>query len=155
MNRAPNITCLEAIPMRESLFAFVLIATMGVHGGLLETPIAGIFAAQSSLAINQPLASPFVQKGDAKTALERAQGLVNEIKAAAYPELRGADVQAQLFKSESDYFRARFAIGQFITGRKMRYIVFVNPDVFTRQAPQAGVRAIIAHELAHILYFSQ
>src|SRR5205085_11821184 len=57
--------------------------------------------------------------------------------------------------SESDYFRARFAIRQFLTGRRMRYLVFVNASAFTRQAPEAALRAIIAHELAHILYFSQ
>jgi hypothetical protein len=31
--------------------------------------------------------------------------------------------------------------------------VFVNPQVFARGAPDVGVRAILAHELAHVLYF--
>jgi hypothetical protein len=31
--------------------------------------------------------------------------------------------------------------------------VYVNPRLFELQAPEAGVRAIIAHELAHVLYF--
>jgi Zn-dependent protease with chaperone function len=37
----------------------------------------------------------------------------------------------------------------------MRYLVFVNPRVFEMQAPEEGVRAIIAHELAHLVYFKR
>lgn len=35
----------------------------------------------------------------------------------------------------------------------MQYLVFVNPRVFERSAPGVGVRAILAHELGHVLYF--
>jgi hypothetical protein len=34
----------------------------------------------------------------------------------------------------------------------MRYLIRVNPKVCSLQAPEAGVRAILAHELAHVLY---
>jgi hypothetical protein len=37
----------------------------------------------------------------------------------------------------------------------MRYLVFVNPRAYELQAPEAGVRAIIAHELAHVAYFKK
>jgi hypothetical protein len=37
----------------------------------------------------------------------------------------------------------------------MRYLVFVNPRGFELQAPEAGVRAIIAHELGHVVYFKR
>jgi integrase len=43
---------------------------------------------------------------------------------------------------------------QFFFGR-MRYLLFVNPGVFENDAPAAGVRAIVAHELGHILYFKK
>jgi hypothetical protein len=88
-------------------------------------------------------------------ALARAFLLISEIKVLAYPELRGAKIQEKLFESESDYFRTRFAWPPFFSGKQMRYIIFVNDQVFTQQAPTAGVRAIIAHELAHVLYFKQ
>src|SRR5256885_1430730 len=135
--------------MRERSHGFLLLATIIVQGWLIEIPTARACAVCSGVAIDEPLAGSIAQKPDATTLLERAGLLVNEIKAAAYPELRDADVQVKLFNSESDYFRARFAIRQFLTGRKLRYSVFVNADAFTRQAPEAALRAIIAHELAH------
>ena len=88
---------------------------------------------------------------DART-LDRARGFVNEIISASYPELNGTAIQIKLFESKSDYFKARFGIPQFFFGR-MEYLVFVNPRVFDRGAPDAGVRAILAHELGHVLYF--
>lgn len=141
--------------MHERSLGFLLITAICVQACLIEIPTAHAIAVRSSVAIDKPLAGSVAQNPDATTALERASLLVNEIKAAAYPELRRADVQVKLFNNESDYFRARFAIRQFFTGRRMRYLVFVNASAFTRQAPEAGVRAIIAHELAHVLYFSQ
>ncbi len=92
---------------------------------------------------------------EAETAartLDRARILVNEVISASYPELKGTEIQIKLFDSKSDYFKARFGIPQFFFGR-MQYLVFVNPRVFDRGAPDAGVRAILAHELGHVLYF--
>ncbi|MEN3333602.1 MAG: hypothetical protein V7641_2967 [Blastocatellia bacterium] len=141
--------------MRDRSHGFLLLATMIVQACLIEIPTARAIAVGSSLANDKSRAGSIAQNPDATTGLERANLLVNEIKAAAYPELRDADIQVKLFNSEADYFRARFAIRQFFTGRRMRYLVFVNAGAFTRQAPEAGLRAIIAHELAHVLYFSQ
>jgi hypothetical protein len=141
--------------MREGLLGFLLITAIGLQACLIEVLTARAFVARSDVAIARPLARSHAQNGDAQTTLQRAGLLVNEIKATAYPELRGADVQVKLFESESDYFRARFALPPFFSGRQMRYLIFVNDQVFTRQAPTAGVRAIIAHELAHVLYFKQ
>jgi hypothetical protein len=50
--------------------------------------------------------------------------------------------------------KARFGLPQFFFSR-MRYLVFVNPKVFELGAPDDVVRAIVAHELAHILYFKK
>ena len=141
--------------MREGLLGFLLITAIGLQVCLIEIPTARAIAIRSSVASDKSLAGSFAQKVNAQTTLQRAGLLVNEIKATAYPELRDADVQVKLFKSESDYFRARFAMRQFLIGRRMRYLVFVNAGAFTRPAPEAALRAIIAHELAHILYFSQ
>ncbi len=92
---------------------------------------------------------------EAETAartLDRARILVNEVISASYPELKGTEIQIKLFESKSDYFKARCGVPQFFFGR-MQYLVFVNPRVFDRGAPDAGVRAILAHELGHVLYF--
>ncbi|MCI0665101.1 MAG: hypothetical protein L0220_28895 [Acidobacteria bacterium] len=88
-------------------------------------------------------------------ALRQTYVLVEELIAASYPELCDAEIQIKLFQGNSDFFRTRFDIPQFLFGGKMRYIISVNPRVFEWQAPEAGVQAIVAHELAHILYFKQ
>jgi hypothetical protein len=91
-------------------------------------------------------------KDAGSAAVNRARGLADEIIAASYPELKMANIQIKPFRSRSDYFRARFGIPQYFFAR-MRFILFVNPDVFDLHAPEAGVRAIIAHELGHVVYF--
>ncbi|HKR59271.1 MAG TPA: hypothetical protein VJS64_06015 [Pyrinomonadaceae bacterium] len=88
-------------------------------------------------------------------ALRRTRSLVDELIASSYPELRDVDIQIKLLQGESGFFRTRFGIPQFLFGGKMRYIISVNPRVFEWHAPEVGVRAIVAHELAHILYFMQ
>jgi len=91
---------------------------------------------------------------DSAKACERTRRHINEIVKASYPELNGTTIRIKVFDSKSDYFKARFGIPQFFFAR-MRYLVFVNPLVFELQAPEAGVRAIIAHELAHVVYFKK
>src|SRR4051794_31217344 len=113
----------------------LVVASLCIQACLTETPAARGLAAHTRAASNRSPADLAAQQVDAQTAKQRTERLVNEIRAAAYPELRGTDLQVRLFKSESDYFRARFALPQFLTGRKMRYLVFANPDVFTREAP--------------------
>ena len=112
--------------MRERSLCFLLIAAISVQACLVEIPTARAIAIRSSVASDKSLAGSFVQTANAQTTLQRAGLLVNEIKATAYPELRDADVQVKLFKSESDYFRARFAMRQFLIGGRMRYLVFIN-----------------------------
>ncbi|MFN7947694.1 MAG: hypothetical protein U0Z53_20255 [Blastocatellia bacterium] len=84
--------------------------------------------------------------------IERTQQLIDEIRTASFPELKDVIIRVELLRSDSDYFRTRFAIPQFLSGR-MIYLLRVRPDVFALAAPEAGIRAIIAHELSHILWF--
>ena len=84
-----------------------------------------------------------------------ARALVQEVQTASYPELKDARIEVKTFRSESDYFQSRFSFGRFFTGRQMRYIIFVNPAVYDKNCPDAALRAIVAHELAHILYYRQ
>lgn len=87
--------------------------------------------------------------------IQKTQKIINEVIEKSYPELKNKRIEVKTFKSESDYFRARFSYNKYLTFQKMRYIVFVNPQVFTKNAPDDGVRSILAHELAHVLYFAE
>lgn len=88
-------------------------------------------------------------------AAERARLLIREIQAASYPELKDARIEVKTFRSDSDYFQSRFSFGRFFTGRRMRYTVYVNPQVYAKNCPETALRAIVAHELAHIRYYRQ
>jgi integrase len=88
-------------------------------------------------------------------AIERADSLMRTVRDNSYPELRDADIRVRLFNSESDYFRTRFSFTRFVFGLKMRFFIEVNAKVFDLQAPQEGLRAIIAHELSHVLFMRQ
>jgi len=121
---------------------------------------ASVATNSSSSGANPSLALRAQNSGESKieaskqcpNAVARARALIEAILAASYPELRGSAIQIKLFESKSDYFKARFGVTQFFFGR-MRYLVFVNPRVFELGAPEVAVRAILAHELAHVLYF--
>jgi len=87
-------------------------------------------------------------------AANRTRMLIDKVIASSLPELEGSDIRVKMFRSRSDYFKARFGYPQYFFTR-MRYLVFVNPRVFEMQAPEEGVRAITAHELAHLVYFKR
>lgn len=87
--------------------------------------------------------------------IEKTQKIVAEIIEKSYPELINERVKVQKFKSDSDYFQSRFSFTRFLTFRRPEYIIFVNPKVYELNAPENGVRAIIAHEIGHILYYSR
>lgn len=88
-------------------------------------------------------------------AVQKTQKIINEVIEKSYPELKNKRIEVKIFQSESDYFRARFSYNKYLTFQKMRYIVFVNPQVFAKNAPENGIRSILAHELAHVLYFAE
>jgi len=87
--------------------------------------------------------------------IQKTQGIVREVIEKSYPELKNKQIEIKVFKSESDYFQARFSFFRHLTFQKMRYLILVNPKIFERSAPTAGIRSIIAHELAHILYYAE
>ena len=93
-------------------------------------------------------------KDYANDAQNRTRALIDQVIAASYPDIKDADIRIKAFRSRSDYFKARFAFPQYFFTR-MRYLVFVNPRAFELQVPEEGVRAIIAHELAHVIYFKK
>jgi hypothetical protein len=64
-------------------------------------------------------------------------------------------VKVKLFQSDTNFFKARFSLTRFITFQKMRHIVYVNPKVFKLNASESAIHAILAHELAHVLYYTE
>jgi hypothetical protein len=90
-----------------------------------------------------------------RTAIERTRLLIEEIRAASFPELKDAIIKVELLRSDADFFRTRFSLPHFFMGRRMRFLLKVNPRVFELGAPDTAVRAIIAHELAHVVYYQR
>jgi hypothetical protein len=90
--------------------------------------------------------------GDDAT-LERVRRIVEEVKAASYPELNNAEIEIRLFGSPSDYFQTRFTFTSFLFKRRLRYLLKVNRNLFANNVPDDGLRAIISHELGHVVYY--
>ncbi len=91
----------------------------------------------------------------ADDAIDRTRKIVDEIVASSYPELKNVLIEIKTFQSESDYFRSSFSMSRYVSFRKMRCVIYVNPEVYQRNAPEIGIRSIIAHELAHAIYFTE
>lgn len=86
--------------------------------------------------------------------INQVRRVVEEVRTAAYPELKGAKIKIELFDSKSDYFQTRFTVTSFLFKRRLSCLLMVNRNLFTHNVPDDGLRAIIAHELGHAFYFS-
>jgi hypothetical protein len=107
-----------------------------IHHFLLIVLLAGFVSAQTE-------------------AIEKTRKIVAEIVAKSYPELQNESIEIKKLVSESDYFQSRFSFGRYLTFRRMKFIIFVNPKVYELNAPENAVRSIVAHEIGHILYYSR
>ena len=87
-------------------------------------------------------------------APEWAERLAREVRASSFPELRDRDIRVRQFVGSSDYLQARFSLWRFLTVRRMHYVIRVNSAAALLAAPDEGKRAIIAHELAHVVYYA-
>lgn len=81
--------------------------------------------------------------------------LVESVRAASYPQLKDVEIAFRPMRSDYIYFESRFTFSSFFFARKLRYMILFNPEVIARQVPPDGLRAIVAHELAHIDYFNR
>lgn len=126
----------------------------------LHKPALRIFAA-SIIFISIAFAQSAVAFGQSATqttktdAIDQARVFLEEIRKASYPELLKSNIKIKSFRSRSDYFQSSFGILQFFFCRNMLYIVRANPAAFERQAPETGLKAILAHELAHTFYYKR
>lgn len=87
------------------------------------------------------------------TPVDKTWKIVDELIATSFPVLKNETIKIEAFQSSSDYFKANFSLGRYATFRKMQYKIEVNPAVYVRNAPEDGIKAILAHELAHIVYY--
>src|SRR5688500_4641649 len=111
---------------------------------ILQLCLAVIFLAFPNAALSQK-----------DEAVEKTQKIIGEIIEKSYPELKTAKIKVKTFQSDSNYFKSQFSINRYLTFQKLHYIVFVNPEIYRRNAPENAIRAILAHELAHILYYKK
>ena len=105
----------------------------------LAISVAGLLAAYGDTARAAP---PF----------EGIKQVIQSVRQASFPRLSRADIAVYDLRSDSDYLQARFTVSSFFS-RKLQYLVFFNQEAIRRQVPAEGLRAIVAHELAHISYY--
>lgn len=91
----------------------------------------------------------------AQGAKEKASLMIKEVVSSSFPELAEEDIRVKEFSSSSDFFRSKFSVSRLLSFRPRRLYIEVNPEVYNRNAPEIGIRAIIAHELAHALYYKR
>jgi hypothetical protein len=84
---------------------------------------------------------------------EQMRRRVEAIRRASFPELQGVEIHLQFFTSTSDYFQARFTHTSFLTRKKLRYVLFVNRALWAQPPSEEALRAILAHELGHLVYY--
>lgn len=88
-------------------------------------------------------------------SIKQTQLFIDEIIRNSYPEINVEKIKIKTFESDTNYFKTRFSYTRFLTFKKMRHLVYVNPKVFQLNVSENGIRAILAHELAHILYYTK
>lgn len=90
-----------------------------------------------------------------RNAIAETTKIVEEIVKDSYPKLKNERIKIKTFDSRADYFRSRFSVSRFLTFRNLYYLILVNPKIYKSGAPIDGIRAIIAHELAHVAYYER
>src|SRR5271165_3298361 len=88
-------------------------------------------------------------------ALKEVAALADSVRAASFPQLKDVEITLHPMRSDYIYLEGRFTFSSFFFARKLRYMILFNPESFARRVPPDGLRAIVAHELAHIDYFNR
>ncbi|MGE0815828.1 MAG: hypothetical protein AB7O28_13770 [Vicinamibacterales bacterium] len=88
-------------------------------------------------------------------SLAEAEAVVHELVATRFPELAHRRIQVRALAARGDYFRTSFSVRRYFLIEPMRYVIKVNPEVWLQGAPDDGVRAILAHELSHVVQLSR
>lgn len=96
-----------------------------------------------------------VQTDENTIAIEKVRKIIRDIAPKSYPQIKLKKVRVKTFTSDTNFFKARFSLTRFLTLQKMRHSIYVNPKVFELNAPEEGIHGIIAHELAHVAYYTE
>jgi hypothetical protein len=88
-------------------------------------------------------------------SFDEIRSLVDGVRATSYPRLKAASISIQRLRNDHVFLESRFTFRSFFLGRKLRYKIFFNAEAIARQVPADGLRAIIAHELAHIDFYQR
>jgi hypothetical protein len=89
----------------------------------------------------------------ANPAFTEISRLADSVRSASYRQLKDVVITVQDLHGDSVYLETRFTFTSYFFGGKLRYMILFNRDAITRHVPPDGLRAIMAHELAHIDYF--
>lgn len=98
--------------------------------------------------ISQAQAEP----GPAKLTLEEVEAVFEDLIATSYPELAGVKYKLYTFKDKTIRFRSNISIRSLFFGKRV-YRLGVNRKVLSDPPPPNALRAVLAHELAHTLYY--
>ena len=90
---------------------------------------------------------------EAEPTFQKLHRLVDGVRDRSYPRLKDAEVTMRDLRSDSVFFETRFTFSSYFFARKLRYMMMFNPEAMSLHVPEDGLRAIVAHELAHIDYF--
>jgi hypothetical protein len=79
--------------------------------------------------------------------------LMNSVRDASFPELKGVDIAIRDLTSDYVFLEARFTMTSYFSRGRLGYMLYYNEEAVRRGVPPEGLRAIVAHELAHIDFF--
>ena len=91
-----------------------------------------------------------------RTTYRTVDSLLSEVRRSSFPELAGEDIVLNELHSASDFFTSGTELRTFLKARRQRaYLVYVNPKLFENPPPRAAIRAVLAHELSHIVDYNR
>lgn len=88
-------------------------------------------------------------------ALEKTKGIVEDIVRSSFPEIKSHKIRYKSFASRENFFKSRFSVWRYATFQRMRHLIYVNPFAFRGELTENALRAVIAHELAHVSYYTR
>ncbi len=89
-------------------------------------------------------------------AYSGVRGLLAGVIAESFPELSRAQVLLYQLRSQSDFFVSGLDYGTMLKkGPTRTYIVYVNPRLFESPPSADAIRAVLAHELSHLVDYSR
>jgi hypothetical protein len=84
------------------------------------------------------------------------ESALRETVETAYPELEGLRLELRSFEDDEFYFQARVdAWTVWKPARERTYAIYVHPELRRDPPPPKALRAVLAHELEHVLGYAK